>query len=203
MPTASIPAATIAAYAGAAAAAASAAVGAYSAISQGRAQSAAAEQQAEAQSNAAKYQAQVAANNQTIANQNAATATQYGNNAEAAKRTQISGVIGAQRAAVAANNLSVNSGSALDLQAGTSAVGELDAQTIRDSTARTARGYQVQGLDYQAQAGLDRMTADNALQAGALKASAASSAGGMNAFSSILGGASSVADKWMKYRNDF
>jgi hypothetical protein len=154
------------------------AVSAFGAISQGN-----------AQASAANYQAQVAANNQVIAEQNARYAMQAGAVQEASKRTATGALIGSQRAAAAANGLDVNSGSAVDLQAGAAALGEQDANTIRDASARTARGYQVQGMNYGAQAQLDRMTADNA-----------SSAGGLNAFASILGGASSVTGKWASMR---
>jgi hypothetical protein len=176
MPSASVPAAI--ATASAVAGIAGAGVAAYGAIQSG-----------EAQSRAANYQAQVAANNQVIAGQNADYAKQAGAVQEASKRTAIAALIGSQRTASAANNLDVNSGSALDLQSSAAALGEEDARTIRDSAARTARGYQIQGIDYGAQAQLDRMTADQA-----------STAGGLNAFASILGGASSVSDKYLRYK---
>lgn len=144
-------------------------------------------QQGNAQAQAANYQAQVAANNKIIADQNARYAIQAGQVQEANKRTQTAALIGTQRAAGAANGLDVNSGSNVDLQASAATLGEADALTIRDAAARQARGYQIQGLDYQATAQLDQMRANNASQAG-----------GLNAFASILGGASSVADKWSK-----
>ena len=157
--------------------AASAAISAYGAHEQGV-----------AESNAANYQAQVARNNQIVANQNAQMALQTGQQQVAAKQQQTSQMIGEQRAAVAASNIDPNSGSARRIQGDTAGLGALDAATIKNNAARTAYGYQTQGTDFAAQAQL--------LQS---QSSSAASAGNLSAFGSIVGGASSVANKWYTY----
>lgn len=149
-----------------------------------------AHEQGVAESQAAAYQSQVARNNQVIANQNAQAALQTGQQQEAAKREQTAQMIGQQRAAVAASGIDPNSGSAQRLQGDTAAMGALDAAAIRNNAARTAYGYQTQGMDFGAQAGL--------LQS---ESSSAASAGNLAAFGSIVGGAASVANKWYTYKH--
>lgn len=156
----------------------SAGAAAYGAMRQGQAQSA-----------ALAYQAQVARNNQTIAGQYAQQATQDGENKVAAKQQQTAQMIGAQRAAMAANGVDLDSGSPLRLQEDTAKLGNVDAMTIRNSAAREAYGYQLQGLSYGQQAQLDQSSSDNAV-----------TAGNLNAFSSILGGAASVGKQWTQYK---
>ena len=56
---------------------------------------------------------------------------------------------------------------------------------------RAAYGYQVQGSNFQAQAGLDSAAAANA-----------GTAGTVNAFGSLLGGASQVAGKWSSFQKE-
>lgn len=145
-------------------------------------------QQGQASSAAATYQAAVARNNQIVANQNATYATQQGQAMEASKREQTAQLLGKERAMAGAAGVDSSSGSPLRLQGDTSRLGEVDALTIRDNAARSAYGYQTQGLNFQAEAGLDMMKSRNATAGGAL-----------GAFSSIAGGASSVSDKWARY----
>lgn len=141
-----------------------------------------------AQSSAADYQAQVALNNQKIADQNAQFALQTGQQEEAAKREQTAQTISQQRAITAASGIDPNHGSMQRIQGDTAALGQLDAQTIRNNAARTAWGYQNQGASFGGQAAL--------LQS---QASDASTAGALGAFSSLVGGASSVSSKWTTF----
>ena len=145
-----------------------------------------AHEQGVAESQAATYQAQVARNNQIVAQQNAQMALQTGQQQEAAKREQTAQMIGQQRAIVAGSGIDPNSGSSKRIQGDTAALGALDAEQIRNNAARTAYGYQTQGVDYAAQAGL--------LQS---ESSSAASAGELSAFGSIVGGAASVSNKWL------
>ena len=146
-----------------------------------------AQQSASAKSAAERYQAQVAANNATIANQNATTALQAGQAAEAAQRMKTAGLIGSQRAGLAANGVQLNSGSALDVQSDAASLGELDALTIRSNAARTAAGYEAQAGNSTAQSQLDQAQAGWADTTGTLNSAVAG-----------LSSASSVSDKWMK-----
>ncbi|MCW3657539.1 hypothetical protein K6L27_05075 [Burkholderia cenocepacia] len=148
-----------------------------------------ASQQAAATASADQYQAEVARINQRLSGQYAQQAIDDGENKVAAKQQQTSGLIGAQRAAMAANGVQLDSGTPLRLQEDSAQLGAVDALTIRNNAAREAYGYQVQGLSYGQQAQLDEASASNALSAGSL-----------NTFSSILGGAASVGSKWIDYK---
>lgn len=178
----------------AAAAGGSAAYAAYASLAVGAigtvASIAAAQQQAESQANALKYQAQVAANNKIQADALAQRATEAGESQVDTKRLQTANVIGGQLAAQSASGLDVNSGTAVDVRSSAAEMGELDALTIRNNAAMTSYGYKTQGINYAAQAGLDAASSQNALTAGSL-----------NEFSSLAGGASSLSDKWLKFQN--
>ncbi len=150
----------------------------------------AAQQAGQANAAALQYQAQVAKNNQDIANQLADRATLAGESQVDTKRLQTANIIGGELASEAASGLDVNKGSAVDVRSSAAEMGELDALTIRNNAAMTAYGYKTQGLSYGSQAQLDQAGSQNAL-----------TAGNLNAFSSLAGGASSVADKWVKYQN--
>ena len=81
-----------------------------------------------------------------------------GTEAENSYRTQVRGIIGQQRAGIAANNIDVAFGSAVDTQADAAFLGELDALTIRTNAAREAWGYDVQASDLTARAAIARRT---------------------------------------------
>lgn len=158
--------------------AAGAAVSAYGSYEQGQSQAA-----------MGRYQAAVAGNNKIIADQYAQAEIQKGMRLEAAKRLETGQREGAIRAAAGANGLALDSGSPLRLQEDTARLGEMDAATIRDNSSRAAYGYQVQGLNYAAQAQADEMGAENA-----------AAAGNLGMWSSIIGGASSVSGSWAKFK---
>ena len=146
--------------------------------------------QASAASATANYQAAVAANNAKQATINANYATQAGNIEAGNQQLKTAALVGAQRAAMGANGLDINSGSSMDVQSGTQLAGDVDAMTIRSNAAQKAYSYQVQGAGFTADQGLDQSRAANAIVAGQ-----------NGVASSILGGASSVADKWSKWQN--
>lgn len=137
------------------------------------------------QSNQAAYSAQIASNNAAIAGQNANYAVQAGQAKEQASRMKTAGIIGQQKAIQGSSGLDVNSGSNVDVRKSTAELGELDALTIRNNAAREAYGYQTQGSNFTAQAGLDKTASSNDLTAGFIS-------GG----SSILGSASSIGEKF-------
>ena len=104
--------------------------------------------------------------------------------AERRHRLQTRGLIGAQRASLAAQGVDVNDGSALDVQTSAATMGEMDAQTIR-------RNSQLEAWGFRAGAANTRASGQIAARAGAL-----------NATGTILGGVSrsyaysrGVADK--------
>ena len=119
-----------------------------------------------AQSKAADYQAQVALNNQKTANDNAALATAAGAAQEQQNAMKTRAEVGAQMAAEASSGLDVNSGSAVNVRASTSALGELSGLNIVNNAARQAYAYQTQSSNFGAQAQLDTMEASSATAAG-------------------------------------
>lgn len=144
----------------------------------------------QARKEASQYQAAVARNNAIISEEYAKAEIVRGNRLEEAKRSETAQRQGAIRAAVGASGLDVDSGSPLRLQEDTAMLGEYDALTIRSNALKSATGFRTQGMNYTAQAGLDDMTG-----------AAASRAGTLGAWSSIIGGASSVSGKWANWQN--
>jgi len=133
------------------------------------------------------YQAGVAEINAQIAQQNADYAMQAGGQQSVAlgiKQAQGQARI---RNTQAASGLDVNSGSNKDVQDSQRIVDQMDADTLRANTARTAYGYKVQETGFKNSATLARMGAENAETAGYLGAA-----------TSFVSATSSVADKWSK-----
>jgi hypothetical protein len=135
----------------AAAAVVSAAVGAASAY-----------QQSQAAKSQANYQSQVASNNATIAMQNAERLQQYGDIASDEQRVRLAQTKAAARARLAANGLlvddTVDATGAL-LQADLAAEGEYDILKLKDRYAQQVQAAQVQGVNFQAEAGLASLKA--------------------------------------------
>ena len=147
-----------------------------------------AQAQGQAAANAATYNAEVNANNQQMADAAAVTALQQGAVAQQQKAYQEDVLIGQQKAGLAANGIDVGSGTAVDLLADTKAAGEFDQLTITNNAARTAQGFENQGINYQNQAVVNEQESAAALQGGELKADSA-----------LITGAGSVANSWYRY----
>jgi hypothetical protein len=135
-----------------------------------------------AQKNSAAYQAQIASNNAVTANQNATYATHAG----LTQATQTSLKAAEQQArikgALAANNVDVNSGSAVDVQQSAREEGKLDTETTNANAALQAYGYRTQQAGFQAQSSLDKATAENAVPGAILGAT-----GGLLSNASAIG----------------
>jgi hypothetical protein len=147
-----------------------------------------AKESAQATSNMYQYKAGVAQANAQIAAQNALQATQVGG-----IQAQLSGLktkqqIGAITAAQAASGIDINSGSAPGVRTSQLAAGQFEQGTIRSDAARKAYGFQVEGMNKVAEAQLDVMGGQQAIVAG-----------GYQEATSLLGGATGVADKWSKF----
>lgn len=99
---------------------------------------------------------------------------------EQAQRRKASALAGRQRAVLAASGLDLSSGSPLQIQADTATLSELDASVIKDNAKREANYH----------------TASSDLAG--MEAKGAKTAGVVGAFSTILGGASNLAEKWYK-----
>lgn len=90
-----------------------------------------------------KYQAEISANNVQIAQMQGSQAILRGETLESSERLKTAGLISTQRAAYAANGVDVTSGSAIEVQASTKFLGNVDAATIRDNALNEAWGYSV------------------------------------------------------------
>lgn len=132
-------------------------------------------QQGQAAQAAANYRAQIA--------RNMAKHAELVGQAEAQKQGfKTSAILGAQTAAQASSGLDVNTGSPVDIRATAAKMGELDTLTILNNTRQ-----RVWALENQAT--LDEFSGKQSALEGWLKATG-----------SVLGTASGVSDKWMKFK---
>jgi hypothetical protein len=142
----------------------------------------------QAASQQAKYQAAVANNNQIIAERAAKDAEARGDIAEDRQRRKLALIMGTQRNALAGQGTDLLSGSPLDIIGDTAEVGEMDALTIRNNSAREAYGYRVQGMNYAAEESLARSRSNNGL------------ATALGAGQSLLSGASQFGTQWNQFK---
>lgn len=138
-------------------------------------------QQGNASAAASRYNAQVAEMNATISDKRARDALERGQVEEQKQRQKTASIMGAQKAAMAANGVDLSFGSPLDTIVDTATMGELDALTIRSNAYREEYDYKVDAVNKRAGANLSRM-----------EASAAKTGSLLTAGSTILGGAASV-----------
>lgn len=124
---------------------------------------------------------QVARNNQIMAEYAAQDAVRRGEEDAIKVRQRADQIKGAQRANMAAKGLDLNVGTAGELQDQVDFFGQQDAATARDNAQRQAWSARASG---NAQAAQGRF---------------AEQQGNLGAFSSLLGGATQVAGKWMQY----
>jgi hypothetical protein len=73
-------------------------------------------------------------------------------------RMKTSKVVGQQAAAIGSSGVDIASGTPQAVMDETRAIGELDAQTVRNNAAREAWGYRSQGQDFRDQGKLDQQT---------------------------------------------
>lgn len=116
-----------------------------------------------AANSAARAQAAAANQNARIAEAQAHDAIERGGQEELRFRRQMAIHRGAQRSALAASGVDVDSGSALDVQNASMREGEHDAAAIRFNAAREGWGYQVQAANYRNEAAAARAAGRNAL----------------------------------------
>ncbi len=107
------------------------------------------------------YQNTVAQANAGVAGIQSTNAIQQGDIAATQSDLKTRGIIGSQRASLAAQGVDINSGSAAAVQASTGAVGALDSLTIRNNAWRQAWGYQVQAENDTASGQFAQMAANN------------------------------------------
>lgn len=147
---------------------------------------------ATANATSSMYGAAVAKNNQQIAEQNAQYAIQKGEQNAEIRQMQAGQARGTARAVMGASGVKIDGGidlSPVRAQGDIALTAELDTETIRNNALREAYGYRVQGTNFAAQAGLDTMKAEGAVRAGQT-----------NMMTSLISGASGIADKWSKFK---
>jgi len=108
------------------------------------------------------YQKSVMEQNRKLAEFQAEDAVRRGDKESKELKKKVKVLIGSQRAAMAAQGIDIESGSALDVQADTAAFGASDALTIRNNAWREAWGYRVQGADYSSKGAWAQLEAKNA-----------------------------------------
>lgn len=144
---------------------------------------------ADAKAATASYQSQVAANNAKVAQQDATLEIQSGEIATVNKGLQTRARVGSQKAAQGASGIDVNSGSAVDVRAGTEEIGMLDALTVRSDAAKRAYAQQVSASNATSQSTLLKSEAQQD-----------ETAGDFAVAGTLLSGASSVGSSWSKYQ---
>lgn len=133
----------------------------------------------------ANYQSQVQRRNAQISEKQARDAETRGQIAEEQSRLKTAQQLGTQQAALASQGTDLD-GSPIDILGDTRRAGEFDALTIRSNAAREAWGYRVAGTGQSADAAMRGSFQPSYLGAG----------------SSLLSGASSLADKWSKFQTN-
>lgn len=116
----------------------------------------AANESAQAQKESGKANQAIAEQNKKIADFNAQDAMNRGNAEAEEKRMKTRLLLGQQRAAIAANNVELSTGTSLDVLGDTALFGAIDEQRIRDNARRQAWGYSVEGQNYRWQGQLER-----------------------------------------------
>lgn len=139
-----------------------------------------------------QYQAGVAEINSTVAKQNADYAWAAGESQALTFGMAAGQRQGSIRTTQAASGLDVNSGSNKEVQDSQKSVDAMSLATIRQNTAKTSYDYRVQSNQYDNQAELYRRAGTNALRAGEIHAQA-----------TILGGISSVSNRWAQNAMSF
>jgi len=120
-----------------------------------------ASQQAEAQRAQGDYAVRQAEAQAEFAGMQSDDALKRGDRAASRYGQQVRGAIGGQRAALAAQGIDVNTGSAAASQEDIAAAGAEDMMTIRNNAWREAWGYRVQASQGLGQARMGQLGADN------------------------------------------
>jgi hypothetical protein len=165
----------------------------YGAVKQGKAQKEAGKRQQEA----ANSEATIQDYNAQVADLQSQDAVDRGAEEESRYRSQIRGAIGSQRANIAAGNIDVGFGSAVDVQADAAFLGELDAMQIKTNAAREAWGYQVQAEDYRKRAEITRKEGVYLEKAGGQAAQSSY----LQAAGSLIGGTASLLQMRYGFQN--
>lgn len=121
-----------------------------------------------------RHQRDMLETNQRIAEMQADDAIKRGDKEAAKIGQQVKQTVGSQRAALAAQGIDVDVGSAADIQESTRALGVQDMQTVRMNAWKEAWGLKVEALSLQGQASMVKAAGDfeakNTLLTGGMRA---------------------------------
>lgn len=135
------------------------------------------------QKDAMKHQADIAEINARMADVAATQELKRGSEQQSQAKLQVANMKSTQRAALAANGVVLDEGSAQNIMDTTDYFANRDMDTIQANAVRAAFGHKTQALNMR-------------MQAGSQRAGAAMISPGMQAASSLIGGAGSVASNW-------
>lgn len=139
-----------------------------------------------------KYQSGVAAVNERIAKQNAEFSRSVGESKAETSGIKTRQEVGQTIATQGASGFRAGEGSGGKVIESEHMIGAAEQDTIRSNAARAAYGHEVEAVNFGAQSKLYTMASTNSKISGSI-----------NATSSLLGTASSTADKWLQYGSTF
>ena len=139
-----------------------------------------------------QYKAGIARINAQIARQNADWTRRAGEVGAQQKGMEGRFRLGQTKVIQSGKGLDVNTGSNAAVQEAEHEISQYDQSMIRSNAAHRAYGFETEAVGKEAEAGLLDMGVESV-----------NTAGNYAAASSILGGATSVADKWMQYNTTF
>lgn len=168
---------------------AAAAIFAFSAVMQG----VSAYSQSKAQKSEGSYESSILESNARMADAQSEDAIFRGDQEAARQRENVKKLIGAQRAAMGAQGIEVNDGSALDVQADTAGQGAIDELTIKNNAWREAWGYRVQANDLRTQGQFAKLSSENKARNTILTAGANIISDGASAYTKAKSGATPKA----------
>lgn len=141
----------------------------------------------DANASAYRYKSGLALMNQRINKQNASWASEAGETNAMESGLKSRQDIAGTKVHQAGSGFDVNSGTASEVRDTQGKTAEFDENMIRYDASKTAYGYEAKASADEAESHMMNAAADNA-----------SKAGKIGAFTSILGGASSVSSKWLQ-----
>ncbi|HMG19540.1 MAG TPA: hypothetical protein VK573_12505 [Gemmatimonadales bacterium] len=133
----------------------------------------AAKKQGEAEQRSAESQAELSDYNAAVADVQARDTELRGELDAQRFRSRTRVLVGEQRTGFAAGNVDVGFGSAVDVQADATFLGELDALQVVSNSQREAWGIRVEAEDYRKRAEIQRKEGVNAAAAGKARQTAA------------------------------
>src|SRR5687767_4224549 len=117
----------------------------------------------------ANYESKIAERNASLERTAAKDALERGRLGDKRFQEQLGQTMGQQNAALAANGIDINFGSAANVRGDAAAIGQEDALTLRENAMRQVRGLEINASNYTAQARAARSAAKGAAISGILQ----------------------------------